>query len=196
MSQMPPNPYQSQPLPPGALPPAEVKPTSITVFGILNIILGLLGLCGLAAAFAAFFIPTPPGNELPATQLMQNDAYRIFMYITIPLGFIATVALIAGGIGLLQGKGWGRTLSIGYAVYSIISGFLGLIVNVFLIMLPTLRMLPELDPGPEKAGAIGGMVGGTFGGCIGMIFPILLLYFMMRPNVKAYFQESKRGQAS
>ncbi len=187
MSQMPPNPYQAQPPVPGPLPPGQTRPVSVTVFGILNIVFGVLGICGLAAAFGAFFIPPPPGNELPAGNLMQDDTYRIFMYITIPLGFVATVALLAGGIGLLQNKAWGRTLSIGYAIYSLISGFIGLIVNVFLILLPTMQILPQLDPGPEKMGAIVGMIGGTFGGCVGLIFPALLLFFMTRPHVKAFF---------
>lgn len=196
MSQVPPNPYQAQLPQPQAMPPVQNKPTSITVFGILNIVLGLLGICGLVAAGAAFLIPQPPGSELPATKLMQSEGYRMFMFITIPLGFLATVALIAGGIGMLQDKGWGRTLSLGYAIYTLISGFVGIIVNVFFVMLPTMQIFDELPAGPEKAGAIGGMVGGTFGGCIGLVFPALLLYFMTRPHVKAYFDAQSTAAGS
>lgn len=196
MSQLPPNPYQAHQPTPGPLPPVRMKPASITVFGILNIVFGLLGLCGVVGAVAAFFLPIAPGTELPAAKLMQNEAYRIFMFITIPLGFIATVALVAGGIGMLQDKGWGRTLSVWYAIYTLVSGFIGILVNLFLVMLPTLQMLDGLPAGPEKAGAIGGMVGGTFGGCIGLIFPALLLYFMTRPHVKAYFDSQSTAAGS
>jgi hypothetical protein len=42
--------------------------------------------------------------------------------------------------------------------------------------------------GPESAGLIGGAIGGSVGGCFGMIYPILLLIYMLRPNVKNAFR--------
>ena len=40
-------------------------------------------------------------------------------------------------------------------------------------------------PGPENAAAIAGVIGGIGGTCVGMIFPIVLLIFMLRPKFKA-----------
>jgi uncharacterized membrane protein YfcA len=42
--------------------------------------------------------------------------------------------------------------------------------------------------GPAAAGAIGGAIGGSVGGCFGLIYPVLLLIFMLRPKVAAAFQ--------
>ena len=42
--------------------------------------------------------------------------------------------------------------------------------------------------GPEEVGAVAGIIGGTCGGFIGLIYPVLAIYFMTRPNVKEYLQ--------
>jgi hypothetical protein len=38
------------------------------------------------------------------------------------------------------------------------------------------------------AGAIGGPLSGTVGGCFGLIYPIVLLAFLLRPKVAAAFR--------
>jgi hypothetical protein len=53
--------------------------------------------------------------------------------------------------------------------------------------MPLLQQASEMS-GPEQAGVMGGAIGGVMGGCFGLIYPILLLFFMMRPNVVAAFQ--------
>lgn len=185
MSQVPPNPYQSNvagaPLPPAG----SAKPTSITVFGILNIIFGALGICGLSVAVVGLFAPMAAGMELPEDNPMNSPAYRVFTIVTIPLGLVATIVLVAAGVGLLNDKDWGRKFSIGYAIYAIVSGLIGTVLNVVLIMVP---MMQQMGGGEQMAAAVGGMVGGTIGGCIGLIYPALLWYFMTRPHVVNYLR--------
>jgi hypothetical protein len=42
------------------------------------------------------------------------------------------------------------------------------------------------NPGPAEQGAlIGGVAGGVGGSCCGLIYPLVLLYFMFRPEVVA-----------
>jgi hypothetical protein len=183
---MQPNPYQ---------PPVEVlsggydsakppRPTSVTVFGILNLVFGLLGLCGTAVSSAVFFMPQNPNMRNPVLDLMAaNPVYRLFTFVSMGLGVIAAFVLIVAGIGLLQTKSFGRTLSIGYSIYAILSGIVGMAFSFMFLIVPLLRQAEAARAGPEQAGAIGGMIGGLFGGCVGLAYPIVLLIFMCRRNV-------------
>ncbi len=178
------NPYQTTQ--PSFSPPslANNRPASVTIFGILNIAFALLGLCGLAGSIAMFFIPVDPDMSNPAIEMMQgNTAYRAFMIVSIPLGFIATIVLAIGGVGLLTWRKYGRTASIYYGWYTIVSMIIGTVVNWVFLFAPMLQQAQQAN-GPEQAGAIGGIIGGSVGGCFGIIYPVLLLYFMSRSDVK------------
>jgi hypothetical protein len=127
--------------------------------------------------------------ENPVLELMQrNSIYYGFMIASLALGLIATIVLIVAGVGLLSGKPYGRNCSIGYAAYAIISGIIGIAMNVIFLLLPMLEQLDNMADGPEKAGAIGGAVGGTLGGACGLVYPIILLIFMMRTPVINYMR--------
>ncbi len=181
------NPYESPGgmLPGGYGPVKAARPASVTVFGILNLVFGLLGLCGTAGSVAVLFLmPQNPNVRNPVLDLMADSpVYRLFNQVMIGLGCIAAIVLIVAGIGLLQTRPWGRTLSIGYSLYAILSGILGLAMSFVFLVKPLLDQANAAGGGPEQAAAIGGMIGGLFGGCFGMIYPIVLLIFMCRRNV-------------
>ena len=124
----------------------------------------------------------------------DNPAYAMWMKISVGLGLLVSVALLAAGIGLLKLKPWARTFSIGYAIYSLVMVPVGMVVNFFLLTRPLLEQAHQ-QHGPEAASAIGAAVGGLFGSCFGLIYPVLLLIFMLRANVKAAFvPTSEDGQ--
>jgi hypothetical protein len=165
------------------------RPASVIVFGILNIVFGVFGVLALAGTIVLFFMANASRN--PIIKLMQESAvFHGWMMLSIPLGLLSGAALLAAGIGLLCFKSWARKLSIGYAIYAIVFGAIGLAIH-FIFLVP--RMLEEAQRlhGPEAGGAIGGAVGGGIGGCVGMIYPILLLIFMTRPKLVAAFQTSR-----
>jgi len=83
-------------------------------------------------------------------------------------------------------KSWAHKLSIGYAIYSIVFGLIGVVASFLWVFRPLLEKAGE-QRGPEAAAAIGGALGGTIGGCFGLIYPVLLLVFMLRPHIKAAF---------
>ncbi len=175
-----------------AYPAGPQKPTAATVFGILNILFGVLGICGIAMSAVVLFIPLSAQMtaENPALQLMEeNAAYRTFTQVAVVLGFAATAALIAAGIGLLQLRPYGRSLSIGYGIYAIVMNLAGTFVNVAIVFPALLEKANEAGGGPAQAGAYGGIIGGVGGSCIGLIYPGLLLYFMFRPNMVAAFNK-------
>jgi hypothetical protein len=139
------------------------RPTSVTVFGILNIVFAVFGVFGLIASIALFFMPA--GSNNPVVRIMhENPAYSAWLKICIPLGLLSCAALLAAGMGLLCLKSWARTLSIAYAIYAILFGLLGTAVNFMFLIRPMLGQAQQ-QHGPEAAAAIGGAIGGSVGGC-------------------------------
>lgn len=171
----------------------QTRPTSINVFGVLNIVFACFGIFGLLGSAAVLFAAGDSNN--PVIKVMhENPGYATWLKISFVLGIPGCGALAASGIGLLLLKPWARFLSIVYGGYAILLGLLGTIVNVIYLVLPLLRQAQEQN-GPEAAGLIGGAIGGSVGGCIGLIYPILLLIFMTRPNVVAAFRSDAQSAA-
>jgi hypothetical protein len=161
------------------------RPTAVTVFGILNIIFAAFGILGSLSSVMLFTVAaanTPNSANNPIVQLVHE--------ISIVLGMLGSVALLAAGIGLLQLKPWARKFSIGYAIYAMIMIVVGSVLNYFWLVLPMLQKA-HLEQGPQAAAAVGGAIGATVGGCFGIIYPILLLIFMFRANVIAAFNPAQ-----
>lgn len=163
------------------------RPTAVTVFGILNIVFAALGLFTMLGSMMLFTV-TGGNSSNPVVQLIHdNPTYAAWMKICIALGLIVSPLLLAAGIGLLKLKPWARTISIVYAIYSIVMVPVSGVINYIYLVQPLLQQAQQKQ-GPEMAGAIGGAIGGTFGSCFGLIYPILLLIFMLRANVAAAFR--------
>ena len=168
------------------------RPTSVTVFGILNLVFAALGLCGVAFAVMGLTVMAnlpegadrPPNPQLDA---LQNPAYMAFNYASIGLGFLATIVLAIAGIGLLKLKSWGRSLSLGYAAYSVVMQIVGVVVSYIFLIQPAMALAEQGNDPQAQGQMVGAIVGGAVGGCIGLVYPILLAFFMFRPNVKAAF---------
>jgi len=180
------NPYLSPSAPPAVPDAASAgRPASLTVFGILNILFGVLGICGTAGGVLPFVMemPSDPAIPNPMLDLIKSNAtYRTFLIVSLVLGAIVAALVLAGGIGLLLSKAWGRTLSIVYGWYSIVAAIVGMGVNWY-VMQPLLAKMQE-GGGPGQVAVTAGIVGGLIGGCVGMIYPIVLLVFMNRPAIR------------
>jgi hypothetical protein len=133
-----------------------------------------------------FSPPDDPSN--PVIKLIhESPTYTAWLKICIPLGLLSCAALLAAGIGLLCLKSWARILSITYAIYAIVFCLVGLLINLICMIQP---MFEQAKPQQELevAGAVGGPLSGTVGGLFLVIYPILLLIFMLRPKVVAAFR--------
>lgn len=190
-----PNPYQAAAPAPGG-PPPGAKPVSLTVFGIINIVWGALGLCGFVGTGVQYFVLSAQQQQAPnpVFDLMRDNAtYFGYMMASMVLGFFATIALITGGIGLLNGKMYGRTLSIAYALYAIVFGILGIVFNLLFLITPMMEQLGNVPQGPQRTGAMAGFIGVTVGsGLCGLIYPIVLLIFMMRAPIVNYLRSQQQ----
>ena len=195
------SPYQSpqMPMPPGAgysIASAD-RPVSAIIFGILNLAFAGLSFLGIGFTVLSFLLMDRMWAPNPALKLMQdNEAYSVYMAVSIVLGFIATIVLAVSGIGLLKMRAWGRHLSIGYAVYTIVFTIIGTIANWFWLVGPLLEQANRMPVGPERAGAIGGAIGGLFGGCFGLIYPVVLLIFMLRTSFAQALHERPPAKSS
>jgi hypothetical protein len=164
------------------------RPTSVLVLGILNIVFAALGLMGIAFSIAMMFMPPALNMKNPVLDLMrQSPAFAMYINISMVVGGVFTLALLLAGVGLLMFRPWGRHLSIIYAIFAIISLIVNSLINYYFLVAPMIDKLAAAQPGQEKAAAIGAIVGMVAGTCMGPVYPVILLIFMFRPNVKAAF---------
>lgn len=159
------------------------RPTSVTVFGVLNIVFGVLGLLVVLFSGAAVFLATAQRQRLPGMEEM-NPVLATWTKVSVVIGLLGTLALLISGMGLLGLKSWGRFLAMGYSVYTIVTGILGIVVQYVFVIQPVLE---QQVPGGRREVVIGTVIGGAVGSCIGLIYPVLLMFFMSRPHVKAAF---------
>jgi hypothetical protein len=146
--------------PAAGLPP---RPASVTAFGIMNIVFGGSALLCLPIAVPLAFVGFATG-EFPL-------GYRIAAVVAQVAAIPLAVLELSTGIGLLMRKGWARKGAIVFGVGSIASAIFGAFLNLWLLASDSIRQTEVLA----------GTVGGIAGAVIGMIYPILLIYFMRRP---------------
>jgi hypothetical protein len=158
---------------------SQTVPSSVKVFGILNIVFGSFGLV------------TSPLGLLSLDQSIQ--IFQNFGASPLVIGWVRLSAwlsplmaliLLTLGIGLLMKKPWGRSGSVIYAFVSIAIGILSMVVIVGAFS----SGLESSDPA-----AIGGMIGGVVGGLVGLIYPILTIIFLNKPNVKVALERRNRA---
>ena len=152
--------------------PEPARPTAVTVFGVLNIVFGALGLLSMPCVMILIF-------AMPRDFMNPTRAVKAWLFFSNVIGFVVAILLIIIGIGLLKLKAWARKWAIGYGWFAIVWGVLGIIVNLILMTSGAYGYSHDAAPG-----AMSGMIGGTVGGLFGLIYPILLIVFMQRPNVK------------
>lgn len=143
------------------------RPTSVTVFGILNIVFGTMGLMCMPVGLIAMFAMPQVAHQaaMPRAWLLLSSA----------IGLASTILLIIVGIGLLYLKAWARKGSVFYGWFAIIWGIIGTGLNIWF-------MTSRIQGSAEMV--LPSMIGGACGGLIGLIYPVLLIIFMQRPNVK------------
>ncbi len=164
---------------------ARARPTSVTVLGVLNLLFACCGCFGLAGTAVLVAAPDLLGKEdLAVGALRDSAAYSTWMKASIPLTVISVGAQVASGIGLLMVKSWGRRLAIGWAVFAVVW------------YLPAISARAEqMDNAAARGGALGGAVGGLAGGfCMGLAYPVVLLWLLARPNVVAAFAQQGEGE--
>jgi hypothetical protein len=154
------------------------RPTSWTVFGIINLVFGVFGLLGGLFALLVPVLPRPAGAENPVLKLLdESAAYRVFYWISTPLGVAASVLLGVAGIGLLRNRSWGRALSLAYAWYGLVAALVGVAATWFLVLQPLLARI-DGESGVARMAMLVGVIGGGIGSLAAFVYPAVLLVFM------------------
>lgn len=185
------------------------RPLSIMPIAVLHFVFGGLGLlCGicsgiqLAGGGQNWMTPTPTGPQAAEMKQMQEEmekamesaASRAVQIGTAVADFVISIIMIVSGIGLLQLRPWGRSLSILYAILSI-SLKIFEAVYAFAVTGPTINEFinTHTASAPEQqfmfnimkmAAIIPPIIY-----LVCMIYPIVVLIIMFRPAVAAAFRD-------
>lgn len=172
------------------------RPTSVTVFSILNMVFAALGFFGTIGSLVMLAALAHDTNNPMIQIIRDNPGYAAYLKVSALLGVLVSLALLAAGIGLWLLKPWGRVLSIAYGIFAVISVPINSVLSYLFVTRPLMEQMMQHQQHNDAAAtgaAVGGAVGGLIGGCFGMIYPILLLVFMFRPNVAAAFKAPEAG---
>jgi hypothetical protein len=108
------------------------KPTSVTVFGVLNVVFGVLGLlCSPCIMF---------GLVMAGEKTEMAFTYKMFLLFMNVIGFGFSIWLIALGIGLFIMKKWARSGSILYGWLGILFFLVETGVNILAMSLGWLKI--------------------------------------------------------
>ena len=173
------------------------RPPAVLVMAILNMVFGALGIFGLLCIGLMFLImpqlPQPPGGN-PAIKVFEVPAYKQSVFVFASIGAVLAILEIIAGIGLLRMKTWGRRLSIGYAVTTIVIQVIGLVVNIAYVNPKIAEVMAQDTQQPfaqMQSNPMVGNIGTGFGAVLGMAYAVALLIVMFRPHVRAAFAEAQ-----
>ncbi|HUA39640.1 MAG TPA: hypothetical protein VMA35_14700 [Candidatus Sulfopaludibacter sp.] len=156
------------------------------MFGILNCVFAVLGVIGMIASLGLLGLPADSSN--PVIQLIRAcPGYGVWLKSCIPLGMLGGALLLATGFGLLSMKPWARTAAMASAIYLCLFFAGGMLINLLFMDQPMLGPARQ-QQAFETVAAIGGPISGTIGGLLCLIYPVLLLAFMLQPKVISAFR--------
>jgi hypothetical protein len=154
-----------------------MRPTAVTVIGIIGIVLGLLGLCcnliGLGAAGSLPMLAEmaqqsgESADELQ--QMLNNPGLMRFTMVSAVLGLVLSVWTIVASILLLGMKPIGYTLMMANAVVLLLWAIVNTIVGIAIV-------------GAQPSSFISLP--------FQIAFPVAVLIVLTRPNIKAAFESS------
>lgn len=174
-------PPTSPPTLPDAPPPRVARPFLLRLFGVLNIIVGIAGL------LLPMLVNARPQAMWPQPLVEAERAavlYRQFSWFPLAAGIVLAIVLCVAGIGLLDARGWGRTLSQRWSGYTIpiqLASAVVWFVDVFPRLSAGLGWLPiESQRRPLVALSLVGLAAPL----ASVLYALLLLAVMRRRSVR------------
>jgi hypothetical protein len=162
------------------VPPIPV-PGAVKTLGILNLAFAALGALGLVMTYATYFGGLELTHNDPVKRIaLASPEYMNYLRVSLVFGVISSTVLAVSGSGLLRMRAWARKLTIGYAIYGILAGVGGIVMMQHYLLGPLSR---STDNPAVKGGAIGGL----FGSVLALAYPIVLLVFMNKKNIRDAF---------
>ena len=172
-------------------PQPSPRPTSVTVLAIIGIIWGGIQLlCNGVGIFGLLMLEKltqASGQPNPMVDAMQESpALMPVMMGAVILRLVLSIVLVAGSIGALSLKGWGRSAMLAYAWALVVVTIVETVVAATMTLPAIQKHLPS-DPAMRQQ-MMAQQYGSMFcGPIIGLIYPIFVLVYMNKPHVKAAF---------
>lgn len=202
------SPYQSPAINPPPVPvPSGPAPQAVTVFGILHLVLAGIGvLTGAWGLFSMKFMSMMQGMSPNDPMVVAQRKFVEDLWPVTAMGSIFTLGLAAlllvSGLKLVRSIPDGVLWSNRYAWTSITTKAISLVVAVVYVLPLTNRMMGEMIGGTKglPAGTDGMMTGmmksvnsisTVAGPVIYCLYPVLALYFLSRPAVKAWVDRAR-----
>jgi hypothetical protein len=161
---------------------SQQRPIGVTIIAILTIIGGILLLIsGISLiALGSLISVTPSGTTTTTTNANSHPIAQVFGIISAAIGsalLVIGIGYIAMFYGLLKGKRWAWTITIilliiGIAI-QIISTTAGSVFNASI--------------SSSSSSSANSVISGIAGGIIGIAINVVVIYYLYRPNVKAFF---------
>jgi hypothetical protein len=170
------------------------RPTGVTIIAILTIIGGIL-LCfsGISVlTLGIFFASVPIGSIISEEQLQQQLQPEIQNQAELEAltQFLGSIGVVIGAIvlavgigylvvsyGLLKGKGWAWTITV--------------ILTIIAIVIQIISVVSTSIFDASFSGDMNALVTGIIAHIVGIAINGVILYYLYRPNVKAYFGKSQ-----
>lgn len=185
----------------------QPRPTGVTIIVILNIIGGIaiMLLGGIGFITAGIVLSSLPSSAFEdGGNLTADDSVIVDDFSGIPPSLIGGGPIAIGSImiaigivslivayGLLKRMRWAWTMTIVLSIISIVLSVITIIATVqALLWLGVGIILPAaapIDPSPPPP---------PFGAIAGIIISGIIIYYLYRPNVKAYFGNAARTNAA
>lgn len=163
------------------------RPAAVTTIATIGVILGTFGLlCKPTALAMQLFFRMPQPN--PVLDVFRNDPnLRAFSVVAGLTGTLVSLLLLVSAVGSLKLAQWAR---LGMLCYACLAALLTLIGQVFgyLVIGPAIQQAIRQAGMPDKGpGMMGGPIGLVLGLVLGLWFPLLILFYYNRRDVKEAF---------
>ena len=150
-------------------------------------------LCTFPCTLVTQLMPVPANTPQAGNVMMSTPFLRGYTMASMLIGVAMAVWELAAGIGLVKSRPWGRSLSLGYGYISILMAVATTAIGILYIA-PAMQQAAQGIPDPVVKKMMGYMPVLFFlGACTSLIYPVLLIIFMNRPNVRAYFDYIRGG---
>ena len=174
--------------------PQNRRPASVTTLAVLAIIFGSLGVLGSLCSMPQYLGMKLTRNPV-VDRIHQDSVLTAWTIATLAVGFVLSILELSAGVGSMTLKPAARKTFIGFAWAKIGVSIIEIAASLLVInsrMNDIIQSTLASNTGPNaqqmKMFMKVGMYAGSIGSIIFLVWPILILYFMTRPKVKAAFE--------
>ena len=173
------------PVPYSAL--GTVRPTPVTTIATLGVIFGTFGLlCKPAGLVMQLFLKLPQPN--PVFDAFRNDpALRAWTIAAGITGTLVSLLLLLSSLGSLQLKQWARLGMLSYASLAALLTVVGQLFAYFVVGPAVVQAMRQAGLPNTQPNWLSGPIGMAIGLVVGLWFPLLIVLYYNRRDVKQAF---------